>query len=151
MLAGFGLLAGLYLAGRGLDGPVPLEVVVSGVAALIAGAALRPSKSFWVAFLYWIGALEVSAETRALLHWATSEGPELGLPGRAAAADRRARTVRSPQDAARPLPAFHRFVSLREALFPRPFRLTLRRGLSPPGQANPSDRDGGVSSGFPPG
>jgi len=151
MLVGFALLAALYLAGRGLDGPVPLEVVVSGVAALVAGAALRPSKSFWVAFLYWIGALEVSAETRALLHWAASEGHELGLPGRAAAADRRARTVRSPLEAARPLPGFHRFVSLRDTLFPRPFRLGLRRGLASAGKGHPTDHESGVSNGLPPG
>ena len=72
---GFGLMAILYLTGRGLDGPMPLELMVGGVAALTAGAALRPAKSFWVAFLYCVGALEVSAETRARLRWALCRAP----------------------------------------------------------------------------
>jgi uncharacterized protein (DUF983 family) len=148
MLAGFGLLAALYLSGRGLDGPIPLEVVVGSVAALAAGAALRPSKSFWVAFLYWIGALEVSAETRARLRWATSESPQAPLAERAAAADRRARSVRLPQEAPRALPPLRRFVSLRESLFPRPFRPWLRRLLPPEVKAKSADDH--VSPGFPP-
>ncbi|HME71910.1 MAG TPA: DUF983 domain-containing protein [Myxococcota bacterium] len=150
MLAGFGLMAALYLSGRGLDGPVPLEVVVGGAAALAAGAALRPSKSFWVAFLYWIGALEVSAETRARLRWAPSESPETDLAERAAAADRRARSVHPPQEAARALPSLHRFVSLRESLFPRPFRPWLRRLKPPAGKARSTAHGDHVSGSFPP-
>ncbi|HTF35143.1 MAG TPA: DUF983 domain-containing protein [Myxococcota bacterium] len=149
MLVGFGLMAVLYLTGRGLDGPVPLEVVVGGAAALTAGAALRPSKSFWVAFLYWIGALEVSAETRARLRWA-SESSETGLAGRAAAADRRARSVHPPQQTARALPALHRFVSLRESLFPRPFRPWLRRLTPPAGKASSQAPEDRVTGSLPP-
>ena len=146
MVVGFGLLAALYLTGRGLDGPLPLEVLVGGAATLTAGAALRPAKAFWVAFLYWVGALEVSAETRARLRWAPSEHPEEDLAGRLAAADRRARSVHPPQEEA--LPAMHRSVSLRETLFPRPFRPWQRR-LKPsagePGAPAHEDRLSGSS------
>jgi uncharacterized protein (DUF983 family) len=150
MLAGFGLMAVLYLTGRGLDGPVPLEVMVGGAAALTAGAALRPSKSFWVAFLYWIGALEVSAETRACLRWVPSESPEAGFAGRAAAADRRARSVHPPQEAARAASSLHRFVSLRESLFPRPFRPWLRKLTPPVGKATSRAPGERVSGSLPP-
>lgn len=151
MVAGFGLMAVLYLTGRGLDGPVPLEVVVGGAAALTAGAVLRPSKSFWVAFLYWIGALEVSAETRACLRWVPSESPDADLAERAAAADRRARSVHPLYETPRAaVSSLHRFASLRESLFPRPFRPWLRK-LKPPltkaGSNTPRDR---VSSNIPP-
>jgi len=146
MVVGFGLLAAFYLTGRGLDGPVPLELLVGGAATLTAGAALRPAKSFWVAFLYWVGALEVSAETRARLRWAPTEHPQEDLAGRVAAADRRARSVHPPQEAA--LPSVHRFVSLRETFFPRPFRPWLRR-LKPkaggPGAPAHDDRLSGSS------
>ncbi len=148
MVAGFGLMAVLYLTGRGLDGPVPLEVVVGGVAALTAGASLRPSKSFWVAFLYWIGALEVSAETRACLRWAPSEHPDAGIAGRAAAADRRARSIHPPQEATRAF-SLHRFVSLRESLFPRPFPW-LRRLRPPKDEARSSAPGDRVSGSVPP-
>gem|GEM_PF-2056496 len=150
MVAGFGLMAVLYLTGRGLDGPVPLEVVVGGVAALTAGASLRPSKSFWVAFLYWIGALEVSAETRACLRWVPSESPEADFAGRAAAADRRARSVRPPQESPRAASSLHRFVSLRESLFPRPFRPWLRKPKPPAGKARSSAPGDRVSGSVPP-
>ena len=150
MLAGFGLMAALYLTRRGLEGPVPLELVVGGVAALTAGAALRPSKSFWVAFLYWVGALEVSAETRARLRWVPSESPETDLVGRAAAADRRARSVRPPQEDTRTLPSLHRFVSLRESLFPRPFRPWLRRLKPTAGHTPFPVREDRVSGSAPP-
>ena len=146
IFVGFGLLAVLYLTGRGLDGPVPLEVLVGGAAALTAGAALRPAKSFWVAFLYWVGALEVSAETRARLRWAPSEQSEEDLAGRVAAADRRARSVHPPQEAV--LPSMHRFISLRETLFPRPFRPWLRRlkpGAGGPGAPVHEDHLSGSS------
>jgi uncharacterized protein (DUF983 family) len=150
MLVGFGLMAVLYLTGRGLDGPIPLEVLVGGVASLTAGAALRPSKSFWVAFLYWIGALEVSAETRACLRWAPSESPEAGLAERAAAADRRARSVHSPLEAPCCAPSVHRFVSLRESLFPRPFRPWLRRLMPPLRDAKSSPSGDPASRSLPP-
>ena len=150
MLAGFGLMAVLYLSGRGLDGPVPLEVVVGVSAALTAGAALRPSKSFWVAFLYWIGALEVSAETRARLRWSPSESSEVDLAGRAAAADRRARSVHPPQEAAQAPPSLRRFVSLRESLFPRPLRPWSRRLNPPAGKAHSTAHDERVSGSLPP-
>jgi uncharacterized protein (DUF983 family) len=148
MLVGFGLLGALYLTGRGLDGPVPLEILVGGVATFTAGAALRPSKSFWVAFLYWVGALEVSAETRAHLRWAPSEHPQEDLAGRAAAADRRARSVHPPPDVV--IPSLHRFVSLRESLFPRPFRPWLRRLKPPAGGPGASAHDERLSGSSPP-
>jgi hypothetical protein len=151
MLAGFGLLATLYLTGRGLDGPLPLELVVGGVAALTAGAALRPSKSFWVAFLYWVGALEVSAETRAHLRWApSSEEPQADSAGRAAAADRRARSVRLPQEAPQAVPSLHRFSSLRETLFPRPLRPWWRRLKPAPDGASSSAPPDRLSRSLPP-
>jgi uncharacterized protein (DUF983 family) len=151
MLAGFALLAALYITGRGLDGPVPLEVVVGGVAALTAGAALRPSKSFWVAFLYWVGALEVSAETRAHLRWTPSaEEPQADSVGRAAAADRRARSVRLPSDPPESASSLRRFTSLRESLFPRPFRPWLRRFKSPADGAPSSPPDDRLSKSLPP-
>jgi len=150
MFVGFGLLALLYLMGKGLDGPVPVEGVVGGAAALAAGLALRPSKSFWVAFLYWIGALEVSAETRARLRWATSHGLETGLQGRAAAADRRARSVHPPQAESPALPSFHRFVSLRESLFPRRFRPWLRRLAPPARKTGCAGQEERIPGGVPP-
>jgi len=77
--------------GVGLAGPVAPEWTVLAVSMGSAVAALRPSKAAYLAFLYRIGGVEVSAETRARLRWddRTRELPERRR--RAEAADARAR------------------------------------------------------------
>lgn len=116
MLFAFALLAGMFATGRGLDGPVRAEVSVGALSCAVALAALRPSKAFWLAFLYLIGGVEVSAETRAQLRWwATQYGDEAS--GLAAQAERRARTLHAPGEA-ESAPMVRRFVSLRGLLFP---------------------------------
>ncbi len=69
MLVAFGLVAWMIWTGRGMDGPVPPELVIAGVSSLAALATLRPAKAAWLAFLYRVGAVEVSARTRARLRW----------------------------------------------------------------------------------
>jgi uncharacterized protein (DUF983 family) len=116
MLFAFALLAAMFATGHGLDGPVRPEISVGALSSAVALAALRPSKAFWLAFLYLIGGVEVSAETRAQLRWwATEYGDEAS--GLAAQAERRARTVHAPEDP-EPAPIVRRFVSWRGLFFP---------------------------------
>ena len=112
MLVGFALMAWVLMRG---DASAASELGVAGAAAGTALLALRPSKTGWLAFLYWVGAVEVSARTRARLRW-DEEADEATDAARLRAADQRARTVR-----ARAAPALttRRFVSLRSLLFPR--------------------------------
>jgi uncharacterized protein (DUF983 family) len=106
MLFAFALLGAMFATGRGLAGPVPAEVPVCALSAAVALAALRPAKSFWLAFLFVIGGVEVSAETRAHLRWWAQEyGDEAVLL--AAQAERRARTLRAPAPS-EPAPALRR-------------------------------------------
>jgi hypothetical protein len=116
MLFAFALLGLMFATGRGLAGPVPAELSVGVSSAAVALAALRPSKSFWLAFLYLIGGVEVSAETRAHLRWwANQYGDEAA--GLSDQAERRARTLHAPSES-EPAPVVRRFVSLRGLLFP---------------------------------
>ena len=127
MLFAFALLGLMFATGRGFAGPVPAELSVSVLSAAVALAALRPSKSFWLAFLYLIGGVEVSAETRAHLRWwATEYGDEAAAL--AAQAERRARTLHAPAEP-EPAPSVRRFVSLRGLLFPD--RGSRRRAAAP--------------------
>lgn len=132
MLFAFALLGLMFATGRGFAGPVPAELSVCVLSAAVALGALRPSKSFWLAFLYLIGGVEVSAETRAHLRWwATEYGDDAS--GLAASAERRARTLRAPVPA-EPAPVVRRFVSLRGLLFPD--RAGRRRAAAPPPEAS---------------
>ena len=127
MLFAFAVLALMFATGRGLAGPVPAELSVCVLSGAVALAALRPSKAFWLAFLFLIGGVEVSAETRAHLRWwATEYGGEAS--GLAAQAERRARTLHAPADL-EPAPVVRRFVSLRGLLFPD--RAARRRTAAP--------------------
>lgn len=120
LIAGFALTFVMLAYEVGLDGAVPPIVSVGALAAAVALAALRPSKSFWLAFLYAIGGIEVSAETRALLRWRTDASPH-GDRERLREADRRARSIGRPVPATGP-DTIRRGVSLRETLFPRRHR-----------------------------
>ena len=93
MLFAVALLAAMFATEWGFEGPVPAELSVCVLSSALALAALRPSKAFWLAFLYLIGGVEVSAQTRAHLRWWADEyGDEAAAL--AAQAERRARTVR---------------------------------------------------------
>ncbi len=137
MLVGIGSSVFILVTGVGLEAAVPPEVTVSFLACTAALASLRPAKAGWLAFLYHVGGVEVSAETRARLRW--SDDPEEG-PGRLSKeADRRARSIR-PRTPLAPVHIVRRFVSLRESLFPRPYG-SRRRPLAPaaPSVAVPED------------
>ncbi len=116
-----GVFAWMFATGVWMDGPLPPALVVAAVAALVSLAALRPSKALWLGFLYWVGGVEVSAQTLARLHWFTADPPDLRIRRRVLEAERRARRSppRATADFARGggLGPF-----LRELLFPRPRR-----------------------------
>ena len=120
-LTAMGLFAWMFITGRFMDGPVPPEYLVAGVAGILSLLFLRPSKAGWLGFLYWVGFVEVSAETRAWLHWFAGREPEPAARRRLAEAEFRAR---SPLPKAAPdytrgggLVPF-----LRDLFFPRPRR-----------------------------
>jgi uncharacterized protein (DUF983 family) len=127
MLVGIGSSVFILATGIGLDATIPPEYTVSFLACAAALAALRPAKAGWLAFLYRIGGVEVSAETRAKLRW-TDEHDE-GSERLSEEADRRARSVR-PRTPLAPVHIVRRFVSLRETLFPRAYGI--RRPPSAP-------------------
>ncbi len=93
MVCGFGLMAVMLFTGSGLDASWTEELAVCGTAAGVALLTLRPAKAGWLAFLYWVGAVEVSARTRARLRWDEPAG-RMDDVERMHAAERRARTVR---------------------------------------------------------
>ena len=121
MLAGFVAMAVMLATGAGLDGPLPPEVALSALGVGVALLALRPSKTGWLAFLYWVGGVEVSARTRAHLRWEQELEPD-----QLDAAERRARSRPEP---ATPVAVVRRFTSLRGLLMLPP------RGATPPPSA----------------
>jgi uncharacterized protein (DUF983 family) len=115
MLVAFALIGLMFATGYGMHGPVPPELSVSLVSGGVAIACLRPSKAFWLGFLWWIGGVEVSAETRAHLRWWALEYGDRWSE-LSAQAERRARSPRAPEP--EPAPVRRRFGSLRGLLFP---------------------------------
>lgn len=131
MLVAVGLMAWMLATGRGMQGPVPPEIAVALASAAAALLALRPCKGGWLAFLYGVGAVEVSARTRARLRW---EGAPPDAPAkreRVSAAERRAQSA-APAPA--PAPTVRRFASLRTLLLPD------RRRPRPPGMSPSAHR-----------
>ena len=94
MLVAFAACAVMLGSGFGLEGPLPPELLVIILAGGVSLAALRPAKAGWLAFLYWIGGVEVSAETRAHLRWEKSVTGDPEAEGRLRQAEQRARQVR---------------------------------------------------------
>lgn len=96
MLAGFAAMAVMLATGVGLAGPVPPELGVAALGCAVALAALRPSKTGWLAVLYWMGGVEVSARARAYLRWLGDSGAPRSRE-RIREADRRARPAGAPR------------------------------------------------------
>lgn len=97
MLVAFAIMAVMLATGLGLAGPLPPELVIAVVACAVALLALRPSKAGWLAVLYWMGGVEVSARTRAHLRWVEPSCSEPGPDARVVAAESRARSAGLPR------------------------------------------------------
>jgi hypothetical protein len=87
-----GLFAWMFMTGRFMEGPVPPEFLVAGIAAALSVLLLRPAKAGWLGFLYWAGFVEVSAETRARLRWIGGISSDAAARRRAAEAAVRAKS-----------------------------------------------------------
>lgn len=111
----------LWWAGA-LDGPVSPTLPVLVVACAAALVALRPCKAAWLGFMYWVGGVEVSAETLAHLRWSGAAARAGGAAADLADAEERARSV-GRHEPAEPELVVRRFTSLREVLLPRPYRV----------------------------
>jgi uncharacterized protein (DUF983 family) len=118
MLVGLVWMAAVLVRDRGVP-QLGAEVPIAAAAVASALLALRPAKAGWLAFLYWVGAVEVSARTRASLRWEDGSVQDPTEMARLRAADARARSIRTPSGFAF---TTRRFVSLRSLLFPRPTR-----------------------------
>ena len=120
-LGAMGLFAWMFITGRWMNGPVPPAILVAAIAAALSVLLLRPSKAGWLGFLYWVGFVEVSAETRARLHWFALK--ETGPSARRRAAEAECRARRPLPRAA---PGYTRGGGLapflRDLFFPRPRR-----------------------------
>ena len=75
-LGAMGLFVWMFITGHGMNGPVPPAILVAAIAVALSVLLLRPSKAGWLGFLYWVGFVEVSAETRAQLHWFALKKPD---------------------------------------------------------------------------
>jgi uncharacterized protein (DUF983 family) len=73
-LVAVGFLVLLLVLQRGLEGPLPAAWLVCAVGGASSLLLLRPAKSGWLAFMYLVGGVEVSAETRAHLRWEVERG-----------------------------------------------------------------------------
>ena len=91
----FPKLAVMLITGKGMAGPLPAELSIAVVACAVAMLALRPCKAGWLAFLYAVGGVEVSARTRAHLRWARPRRE--GADARVVAAEGRARRAGAPR------------------------------------------------------
>jgi len=129
--AALGAVGALWWAGAPVASApptLPILALACGVALL----ALRPCKALWLGFLYWVGGVEVSAETLARLRWGgETERAREDL----AEAEERARSV-GRREPVEPLLVVRRFTSLREVLLPRAYRVSTR-------DRPPSERPGG--------
>jgi len=135
--AALGTVGALWWMGVPLDttsATLPSLVVACGVAL----AALRPCKALWLGFLYWVGGVEVSAETLAYLRWSGEGAHDERARRDLRAAEERARSV-GRREAGESLLVVRRFTSLREVLLPRAYGVA-RRDPPPPG----------TPAGFPP-
>jgi uncharacterized protein (DUF983 family) len=120
LLAGVAWMLPVVIRERGAASAAT-EVEAIAVAAAAALLVLRPAKAGWLACLYWMGAVEVSARTRASLRWEAGSAWEPWELERLRAAEARARTLHAPVG---PVPVTRRFASLRALLFPRVVRPT---------------------------
>jgi uncharacterized protein (DUF983 family) len=87
-LLAMALFAWMLVTGRGMSGPIPPELTLAVVAAGVSVILLRPSKAAWLALLYWAGGIEVTAETRAWMHWFALKRPDAPARHRAPEASR---------------------------------------------------------------
>jgi uncharacterized protein (DUF983 family) len=131
MLVAFLLIGVMIATGTGLDAPVSPELWIGFVSGMVALVSLRPAKAGWLAFLYLIGGVEVSAETRALLRWSALASGQEDAQQLVEQAEGRARRARPPRDRD-PGPTLRRFVSVRGMLFPD--RAPLASGARAPGR-----------------
>lgn len=95
------VVVAFFASGRIVGGEIVWWAL--GAACISALIALRPSKAFWIAFMWVVGGVEVSAETRAALRWREerdagghSTDPPLG-EGLLADAEARARAQGHPR------------------------------------------------------
>ncbi|MDP3937839.1 MAG: DUF983 domain-containing protein [Deltaproteobacteria bacterium] len=111
----------MFVTGTGMNGPIPPEFSVALIAGLLSLLALRPSKALWLGFMYWAGGVEVSARTRARLHWSAAADPRPDSRRMIHEAESRAR-----RPAPRASPVYIRggglYPFVRDLLFPRPRR-----------------------------
>ena len=118
-LTALALFIWLFAKGVRVGGPIPEELLLAIVAGVFSLLSLRPSKAVWLGFMYWVGGVEVSARTRAWLHWSILRDREPGTSALLKDAESRAR--RAPAAAASgntrggaPAP------TLKDLRFPRP-------------------------------
>ena len=120
-LAALGVFVWMFVTGAGMEGPVPPELSVALLAGLFSLLCLRPSKALWLGFMYWAGGVEVSARTRARLHWTHAAVPRSASSWMIREAESRAR-----RPAPRAAPDYTRggglFPFVRDLLLPRPRR-----------------------------
>jgi len=136
LAASLGIVAALGTVGALWWMGIPLDTTSTTlpslvVACAVALAALRPCKALWLGFLYWVGGVEVSAETLAHLRWSGDVVHDERARQALRAAEERARSV-GRREAVEPLLVVRRFTSLREVLLPRGYRVA-RPGPPPPG------------------
>jgi len=99
-LAAAGMVAWAFARGDGADSPLANRWLIGAVSCGVALIALRPAKAAWLALLYRLGGVEVSAETRARLRWAEPEVRDASWRARAETAEERARRAPPPADRA---------------------------------------------------
>jgi len=128
--AALGAVGALWWAGVSLATTSPTLPSLA-VACGVALAALRPCKALWLGFLYWVGGVEVSADTLAHLRWSGEVARDERSREDLRAAEERARSV-GRREAVEPLLVVRRFTSLREVLLPRGHRVA-RPDPPPPG------------------